>query len=136
MSSNLTASAVKYLGIDFGTKRVGLATGEVGGLAFPLRVIPNTTNLATDIATICTAEKINTIVIGNSLNNKNEPNPLMKKITPFAEKLKEATGLPVVFMNEMFSSREAKHLQGDNGMNDASAACIVLQSYLDGILDS
>ena len=122
---------MKYLGIDFGTKRVGLATAEDGGMAFPLRVIQNTRTLIVDIAALCAKEGIGTVVIGKSQNNKNEPNPLMKKITPFAEELKTQTGLPVVFMNETFSSREAMHIQGDNDMNDASAATIVLQSYLD-----
>ncbi len=124
---------MKYLGIDYGTKRVGLATAEDGGMAFPLRVIPHRPTLVLDVADICIKEKIGIIVMGNSLNNNNEPNALMKKVTPFAEELKNVTGLPVVFINEAFSTREAKHLQGDNAHNDASAACIVLQSYLDKI---
>ncbi len=124
---------MKYLGIDYGTKRVGLATAEDGGMAFPLRVIPHRPTLVLDVADICIKEKIGTIVMGNSLNNKNEPNLLMKKITPFAEELKSVTGLPIAFMNEAFSSREAMHLQGDNSENDASAAAIVLQSYLDKV---
>lgn len=125
---------MKYLGIDYGTKRVGLATAPEGGtMAFPLRVIQNTSALVNDIAEICAKVGIGTIVIGNSLNNQNEPNALMKKISPFADELKSKTGLPVEFMNEMYSSREATHLQGDNAMNDASAAAIVLQSYLDKI---
>jgi putative Holliday junction resolvase len=124
---------MKYLGIDYGTKRVGLATAEDGGMAFPLRVIPNRATLVLDVSDICIKEKIGTIVMGRSLNNNNEPNVLMKKITPFVEELKNTTGLPVVFMNEAFSSREAMHLQGDNSQNDASAACIVLQSYINSV---
>ncbi len=125
---------MKYLGIDYGTKRVGLATSPDGGtLAFPLRVIPFSSTLVDDITAICRVEKVGTIVIGHSLNFQNQPNPLMKRITPFAEELKVATGLPIIFMNEALSSREATHLQGDNAMNDASAATIVLQSYLDSV---
>ena len=137
MSSNLTSSAVwgivymKYLGIDYGTKRVGLAVAEDGGMAFPLSVIPCTDTLVSDISAICIAKNIGTIVVGNSLNFNNEANPIMKKITPFADALRVATTLPVVFMNEALSSREAMHLQGDNSQNDASAAAIVLQSYLE-----
>ena len=124
---------MKYLSIDFGTKRVGLATAETAGMAFPLRVVPHRPTLVLDVSDICIKEKIGMVVMGNSLNNKNEPNPLMKKIVLFAEELKNVTGLPVVFMNEAYSSREAMHLQGDNDQNDASAACIVLQSYLDSV---
>jgi putative Holliday junction resolvase len=125
---------MKYLGIDYGTKRVGIATSDDGGtMAFPLRVLLNSRSLAAHIAKICRDEHINTIVMGESLNFQNKHNAIMDKITPFVEELKAATGLPVVYMNEVLSSQEAMHLQGDNSENDASAAAIVLQSYLDKI---
>jgi putative Holliday junction resolvase len=125
---------MKYLGIDYGTKRVGIATSDdEGRMAFPFRVIPNIRTLVEDVAAICTAERIDAIVMGESHNFQNQPNPLMKEILPFAEALNERTSLPVVFMPEVLSSREAMHLQGDNAQNDSSAAAIVLQSYLDKI---
>ena len=64
---------------------------------------------------------------------QNAHNPIMKEISIFTEAIKGVTKLPVEFMNEVLSSREAMHLQGDNDQNDASAAAIVLQSYLDRI---
>lgn len=125
---------MKYLGIDYGTKRVGIATSDDGGqMAFPLRVLLNSRSLIAHIAKICRDEHIDTIVMGESLNFQNKHNVIMGEITPFAEELKRETGLPLVFMNEVLSSREAMHLQGDNSENDASAAAIVLQSYLDKI---
>lgn len=125
---------MKYLGIDYGTKRVGLATSDDGGtMAFPLRVLLNSRSLVAHIAKICRDEHIDTIVMGDSLNFQNKPNKIMDEIRPFAEELKRATLLPLVFMNEVLSSQEAMHLQGDNVKNDASAAAIVLQSYLDKI---
>ncbi len=99
-------------------------------MAFPLRVILNSRSVIPHIAKICKDEGIETVVIGESLDFKNAHNAIMREITPFAEALKAATGLPVVFMNEVLSSREASHIQGDNKENDASAAAIVLQSYL------
>jgi RNase H-fold protein (predicted Holliday junction resolvase) len=45
--------------------------------------------------------------------------------------MEKETGLRVVLEPEVLSSREAMHIQGDNEMNDASAAAIVLQGYLD-----
>ncbi len=125
---------MKYLGIDYGTKRVGIATSDDGGLmAFPLRVLLNSRSLPAHIAKICRDEKVGTIVVGESLNFQNKHNVIMKEIGVFADDLKAASGLPVVFMNEVLSSREAMHLQGDNDQNDASAATIVLQSYLDKV---
>ncbi|OGZ05492.1 MAG: hypothetical protein A2845_05775 [Candidatus Lloydbacteria bacterium RIFCSPHIGHO2_01_FULL_49_22] len=123
---------MKYLGIDFGTKRVGLAVAPDGGtMAFPLCVILNTHSLIEDIVAICQKEHIDAIVIGESLNFQNLPNPIMKKIGVFMGQLKTTTSLPIFLMNEVLSSREAMHLQGDNPQNDASAAAIILQSYLD-----
>ena len=125
---------MKYLGIDYGTKRVGIATSDDGGLmAFPLRVLFNSRSLPAHIAKICRDEKVGTIVMGESLNFENKHNAIMKEIEIFADGLKSITGLPVVFMNEVLSSREAMHLQGDNDQNDASAAAIILQSYLDKV---
>ncbi len=125
---------MKYLAIDYGTKRVGLATSDDGGtMAFPLRVLLNSRSLAAHIAKICRDEHIDTIVMGESLNFQNKHNTIMGAITSFAATLKEETGLPFVFMNEVLSSQEAMRIQGDNAENDASAATIVLQSYLDKI---
>ena len=125
---------MKYLGIDYGTKRVGIATSDDGGLmAFPLRVLLNSRSLPAHITKICKDEKVGTIVVGESLNFENKHNKIMQEINEFAEDLKNVSGLPVVFMNEVLSSREAMHMQGDNDQNDSSAAAIVLQSYLDKV---
>ena len=125
---------MKYLGIDYGTKRIGLASSDLEGrMAFPLRVIARTRNAVLDIARICLEEGIEEIVLGESRNFANEYNPIMKEIIPFREALMQATGLHVIFVPEVLSSREAMHIQGDNSENDASAAAIVLQSHLDRI---
>jgi putative Holliday junction resolvase len=122
---------MKYLAIDYGTKRIGIATSDDSGrMAFPLRVIPNTKDLIEVIAAICLAERIQSIVVGDSINFQNQPNPIMESVRPFAKELEAKTALPLHFMNEVLSSQEATHLQGDNTQNDASAAAIILQSYL------
>ena len=127
---------MRYLGIDYGTKRVGLATAEdAGNMAFPLGVIAHTKTLIKDVVLLCEKERIERIVIGESRDNSGKPNPVMEAITEFARQLAPATGLPIDFHPELFTSREAMHLQGDNDQNDASAAAIMLQSYLDRKLD-
>lgn len=99
-------------------------------MAFPFRVIENSSNLIQEVSVICRDERIEAIVVGESLNFQNQPNSIMEKIRPFALALEKETGLPLHFMNEILSSREAMHIQGDNKHNDASAAAIILQSYL------
>lgn len=125
---------MKYLCIDYGTKRVGIATSDDEGMmAFPLRVIPNGKKLLEAIGAICRAEHIGTIIVGKSHNFQNKPNPIMRDIAPFAQTLQRELGLPVEFMDEVLSSREAARITGENSENDSSAAALVLQSYLDKI---
>ena len=123
---------MKYIGIDYGTKRVGIALSDIEGrMAFPYGVFPNTADLVEQIVGLTKKEEVGTVIVGESRNFQNQPNPLMEKILPFAEELKSASGLPIEFMTEVLTSQEAKHIQGDNELNDASAAAIILQSYLD-----
>ena len=123
---------MKYLGIDYGTKRVGIAFSDIESrMAFPYGVFPNTADLIERIVDLVKKEGVGKIIVGESLNFQNEPNPIMKKILPFAAELKSMSGLPLEFMTEVLTSQEAKHIQGDNELNDASAAAIILQSYLD-----
>lgn len=126
---------MKHLCIDYGTKRVGLATSDIEGrMAFPLRIIPNTKHLVADIVQICKEEHVEKIVMGESRDLNNQMNPIMSEIRPFADGLAKETGLHVVYMNEVLSSREAARMRGEEKGNDASAAAIVLQSYLDSRL--
>ncbi len=123
---------MKYLGIDYGSKRVGLATSdEEGKMAFPYAVILNNEKLIDKIGEIIKKEKIEKIIIGESTNFKGEPNKIMVEIEKFTEELKEKFKLEVVFEPEFLTSVQAEKLQGKNEMTDASAAALILQSYLD-----
>ena len=123
---------MKYLGIDFGSKRVGIAVSdEDGKMAFPHSVIQNDKNLLAEIENIIGNEGVNIIVMGESKNFKGEPNKIMKDIKKFKKILEEKTKLHVSFEPEFMTSSQAEQIQGKNKMHDASAAAIILQSYLD-----
>jgi len=123
---------MKYLGIDFGSKRVGVATSdEEGKMAFPYSVILNGEKLFTEIDKIIKKEKIDKIVIGESKNFAGEPNAIMKEIEKFKKELQDKTELKVIFEPEFMTSSQAEIIQGKNEMHDASAAAIILQSFLD-----
>lgn len=123
---------MKLLGIDYGAKRVGIATGDSeGGMAFPHTVLPNDKNLLLAIKEICGKEQVATIVLGESLDYKMKPNVIMEKITPFKKELEQVTNLPVYFEQEFMTSAAAEQLQGKGNMIDASAATLILQTYLD-----
>lgn len=123
---------MKYLGIDFGQKRIGLAISDDNGeMAFPYNVVLNNKNSLEEINEIIKKEKINTVIIGESKNFTGEPNSIMPAIEDFKKKLTEKTKLKIFFESEFMTSVQAERVQGKNKMHDASAATIILQTYLD-----
>ena len=68
---------MKYLGIDFGEKRVGIAVSDIeGNIAFPKIIIENNTDLLKKITDFCNENAIEAIVIGESKNYKGEDNKI------------------------------------------------------------
>lgn len=125
-------SAMRYLGIDFGKKRVGLAlSDESGTLAFPHSVLPNNKKLVAEVVRIAREQKVQAIIVGESKNLDGKDNKIMKDIEPFAEALHKETKLTVHLEPEFWSSVQAERWQGKTYKLDASAAAIILQSYLD-----
>lgn len=123
---------MKYLGIDFGLKRIGIALSDDGGtMAFPKSVLNNDKNLIINVKKICFEEKIEKIILGDSKDSNMKDNPVMKDIRRFADVISKETNLPIEFQLEFMTSQQAIQIQGENDMIDASAAAIILQSFLD-----
>jgi putative Holliday junction resolvase len=122
----------RYLGVDFGSKRVGLAlSDEAGIIAFPLMVLQNSDSLVADITALCREHDVGVIVVGESKNFSQQDNEIMKEIRPFITALQDKITLPIHLHPEFLTSSEAERIQGKNDMHDASAASLILQSYLD-----
>ncbi|TSC67663.1 MAG: putative holliday junction resolvase [Parcubacteria group bacterium Gr01-1014_72] len=147
---------MRYLGIDYGIKRVGIALSDEGGrLAFPKTVLPNDKALVPAITALCVQENVGAIVVGESRDFGGRENTIAPKARAFADALEKATGLPIHFEQEYWSSEEAVRFQprrpdpgrgsglrlprragrpmANNDMLDASAAAIILQRYLEKI---
>ncbi len=123
---------MRSLGIDYGTKRVGLSlSDEEGMMAFPKVVLKNSDLLMNEILQTCNEEDVKEVVIGESKNLDGTPNPLMKHIEVFVEEWKKRSEIPIFLEPEFLTSHQAQKIQGKNDMLDASAATIILQSYLD-----
>lgn len=123
---------MKYLGIDYGLKNVGVAiSDERLKFAYPLVVLQNSDILIFDIGRICKENKIVGIVVGDSKDFRQRDNEIMKIVKPFAERLERELQIPVYFHPEFMTSVEAERLQGKNNMHDASAAALILKSYLE-----
>lgn len=122
---------MRYLGIDFGEKRVGIAVSdEEGKFAFPNVVLANDQNLMKNIMDVCMKNTVEVVVMGESRDYQGQINNIMWKIQGFKKQL-ETIGFKVVYEPEFMTSVQASQVTGKNDMSDASAAAIILQSYLD-----
>ncbi len=125
---------MKYLGIDFGTKRIGLAVSDdAGRVAFPHAVIPNDHTTYDAIKRIGTEKNISHIVLGESKAATGEDNAVMADIR-ICKSMLEQLGFTVHYMSESLSSIEAARVQGNNmppQLLDAAAAAIILQRFLE-----
>jgi len=128
----MTTSSKKFLGIDFGIKKIGIAVSdENSNFALPKLVLQNDKDLMQNIEEIIRKDKISEIVIGESIDYKGKENPIMKDVKEFAGELKEKFGITVSFEPEFLTTYQAKSIQGAGTMTDASAAALILQSFLD-----
>ncbi len=124
---------MKYLGIDYGSKRVGTAVSNAEGtIAFPRTTLTNDDALLKNIMLLLIDEKIESIVIGDTLAHGGARNSISDKADQFVKTLGEETRLPIERQWEAGSSIEANaYIPDGKGHDDASAAAIILQRYLD-----
>lgn len=99
--------------------------------AQPLVVLQNNEELLSELETLCKDNNVEGIVVGDSKDYKMMENEIMKEITPFTKILEERLKLPVYMHPEFLTSKQAEHIQGKNEMHDASAAAIILGSFLE-----
>lgn len=137
------------MGIDYGTKRIGVAiSDENGTLAFPKEIVSNDGNTFDKLEEIIKYENISEIVVGESVDFSGKLNALSGRIEVFILELGEKFGLPVHKQKEFLTSVEARKAgvgkkdfsqtqahsklkQIKSGRVDASAAALILQRYLD-----
>ena len=125
---------MKYIGIDFGAKKIGVAVSdEEGILAFPAYTAPNNVDFLADLKEYSKGILAESVVLGASVNALGEENPVMKEIRSFAVSIERALDLPVYFEKEWLSSVEARRFQNDRREADDAAAAIILQRYLDRV---
>ncbi|MBP9757456.1 MAG: Holliday junction resolvase RuvX [Candidatus Pacebacteria bacterium] len=123
---------MKFLGIDYGGKRIGLAVSDEGGtIAFPRETIANMRGVIGSIQKLIAEEKIGFVVVGDTQSYGGIPNPITFKVKEFVEDLKKVLDVPIASSWEAGSTMEANRYDPDGEHNDAAAAAIILQRYLD-----
>ena len=127
---------MRHLGIDFGTKKVGLALSDEGGaMGFPFGTLPNTGRLIDEMLALIARKGVEAVVMGESTDNAGVENPVMKPAREFARLLEQRSGVPVLFEPELFTTQAARRdpegvrMPGSPDV-DASAAALILTSYL------
>ena len=126
----------RLLGIDYGSKRIGLAlTDSTNTFATPHSVVSNSTTAIDEILQICNDNDVGTIIIGESHDYAGQDNPIQADIEKFVERIHGKSDIAVIYHPEFltsFQSERTMHdLKGNKDMLDASAAALILQSYID-----
>lgn len=127
---------MRYLGIDYGAKRIGLAlSDEDGEMAFPHRTVGDVNG----IMAVVRREGVGGIVIGLPLSATGKETLATQAVRRFAARLKKTLEssrrlehpiASLVFENELLTTKIAeRHSSGDKA--NAAAAALILQSYLD-----
>ena len=125
---------MRYLGIDYGGKRIGLAiSDEEGKMAFPHGLILNrgARPAIKEITSLVRKEKIAKIIIGLPVGLSGQETAQTKSTRAFLKKLKHKIDLPVDGENEMLTTRMVEREGINKGHMDEAAAALILQSYLD-----
>jgi len=132
------------LAFDFGERRIGVAIGEhLIGSASPLTTIDNESNEVrfAAITALIKEWQPKLLVVGLPLSLDGSENAVTQLCKKFARRLNGRFNLPVILIDERYSSAEASNLLNQTGikgraqkiMLDQVAAQTILQSYFDSL---
>ncbi len=125
----------EFLGIDVGSKRIGVARGSTAAkIAEPLvtleanEAVPKLKSLAKD-------RQVAGIVVGLPRNMKGEETAQTTEVRLWVDRAKESIDLPFFWQDESLTSQKALEAGAGKADIDALAAAIILQDFLDGAGD-
>jgi putative Holliday junction resolvase len=132
---------MRCLGIDYGTKRVGLAHGDDVGVATPLPALVDADPAMRwkKLGELIRQRRITDVVLGYPYNMDGSVGFKAKEVDAFAAELKKQFCLPVHLVDETLTSyaaessiaKKARREVRDSGLIDSRAACLILQDFLD-----
>ena len=137
-----TVVAKRILGIDYGSKRIGVAVSDpLNVVARGVAVVRNSATMFEEIKRIAEEYDVETIVIGMPLNLKGEKGMMAKEVEEFMDGLRLKLQREVVHVDERFTTRSAHQSLRDMGVRrkqrqskeriDEIASALILQHYLD-----
>ncbi len=131
---------MRWLAIDHGTKRIGLAfCDELEILASPFKVWPAEGPVLDRFARLCKEEGVQALVVGLPRHKDGAESATAPLARAFATELSSRTGLPCLMWDEHLSSAEAERLLAQRGVKpdkrkallDAAAAAVILADLLE-----
>ena len=147
---------MRIIGLDYGTKTVGVAVSDALGLTAQgvetitrkeenkLRQTLARIEAIIEEYELIAQYQVEEIVLGLPKNMNNTLGERAEACKDFADKLERRTGIPVVMWDERLSTVSAEHVLIESGVRrenrkaviDKIAACVILQSYLDYIANN
>lgn len=137
----MTSAPMRILGVDHGTRRIGLSYGDEIGVATPLPAI-TTQDVSKhwgELAAVLKERRITDVVLGHPLNMDGTAGPKAREVEEFGAKIRREFGLPVHLIDERLTSYEAESTIAPSkrrairksGLIDSRSATIILQDFLD-----
>ncbi len=134
---------MRCIGIDLGTRRIGLAFGDELGVATPLPALTqaDAAQRWAALLAVIRERRATALVLGHPLNMDDTAGPKAKEAEATARKLRAELGVPVHLIDERLTSYEAeatiaKSKRRDiraSGIIDSRAATLILQDYLNQV---
>lgn len=136
---------MKYLGLDYGSKTVGVAITDItGSVVREVEIIRRQKENAlrrtcARIEEIISSENVGVIVLGLPLNMDGTEGERAEKARLFGDMIARRTGLPVRFQDERLSTVEAYKIMDDENVRglkdrkarvDSTAAAVILGDFL------
>lgn len=132
---------MRFLGIDYGTRRIGLAAGDELGIATPLPALvePDLTARRRALGEVVRRRRVDEIVLGYPLNMDGSAGFKAKEMEALAVELRAEFGLPVHLVDERLTShmvesgmnqKQLREIRA-KGVIDSRAATVILQDHLD-----
>ena len=133
---------MKTIGIDYGTKRLGIAVSDPGGMiAMPFRVLDvrSDADAVKQVCDLCVEESAELIIVGLPLNMDGTSGEMVENVEKFVKILSGRTEIPIKTEDERLSTSMVERVLLDadmsrnkrKGVRDKLAAQVILQSYLD-----
>lgn len=131
---------MRLLGIDFGSKYIGLALSDpLKSLARPFKTIPSNNKLLEEIKKICQEEEVEKIILGLPKSMDGSIGPQGEKTLKFKKELEDFLAIPIELEDERLTSKlasdllkdEKKKIKESKAELNKLAAQLILESYLE-----